>query len=418
MPKLKLTAAAVARLSVPVSGRVDYFDASLPAFGLRISKTGARKYFLMTRINNDLVRLTLGSAKIADDSIGLTLKEARGKAGELNDLIERGIDPRQEKEIEKNQNKVRARHTFEVVGKRFMRQYVEPRLAKSTQREYRRSLTGTDTESWKNKPISAITRADIIAMLDDMVERGSAGAANNRLAYLKKFFNWCADKDLIEIPPTDRIKRPGPKKVGQRVLSKNECSKVWQAFEAEDGTFGDLFKLLFLTGQRRSEVGGIRWEELSDLEGQSPVWEIPASRTKNRRPHIVPLAPQAVSIITNRPTFGEADLLFTNTGNTPVTGFGRAKKRIDCWIAEKRKEEDIKPIPDWTLHDLRRTMVTMMNEDLSIPPHVVEACVNHISGSAKAGVAGVYNKALYLKERRKSLLKWADFIGSLVKKPK
>jgi hypothetical protein len=64
------------------------------------------------------------------------------------------------------------------------------------------------------------------------------------------------------------------------------------------------------------------------------------------------------------------------------------------------------------VHDLRRTVVTMMNERLSVPPHIVEAVVNHISG-VKAGVAGVYNRALYLPERRAALNAWAEYVGRL-----
>jgi hypothetical protein len=67
----------------------------------------------------------------------------------------------------------------------------------------------------------------------------------------------------------------------------------------------------------------------------------------------------------------------------------------------------------WTLHDLRRTMVTAMNERLGIAPHVVEAVVNHMSGAAKRGVAGVYNRAIYLKDRQEALIAWAEFVSRL-----
>jgi integrase len=410
MPKLKFTAAAVARLSTPETGRIDYFDAALPAFGLRVSKTGARKYFLMTRIDGKQVRLTLGVAKVKDDAPGLTLKEAREKAAEFGDLIERGIDPRQLKAVEKQLNQELSQNTFKAVGERFMRQHVDAQLTKSTAREYRRVLTGPDTADWQNKLISSISKADVLTVLDNMVERGSAGAANNTLAYLRKFFNWCTDKDLIEIPPTDRIKKPGPTNVGHRVLTLEECADVWRAFDAEGGAFGDLFKLLLLTGQRRSEVGGMRREELADLDGKSPTWNISAIRTKNARPHIVPLSKPAVEIIQSRPEIGDKGLFFTNTGKAPVSGYGRAKQRIDAWIAKDRENQERPTIPPWTLHDLRRTMVTIMNENLGVAPHVVEACVNHISGGAKAGVAGVYNKALYLDDRRKALVAWAELV--------
>ncbi|TAN71018.1 MAG: hypothetical protein EPN20_04975 [Magnetospirillum sp.] len=268
---------------------------------------------------------------------------------------------------------------------------------------------------WANRPVAAITRADVRSVLDTMVERGSAGGANNLLAHLSKFFNWCAEKDLLEIPPTDRLKPPGPKNVGERTLSAAEIAEVWQAFGAEGGAFCDLFKLLLLTGQRRAEVGGMLRTELSDLDGDKPTWEIPSDRTKNGRPHTVPLAPAAAKIIKARPEIGEAGFLFTTSGETPVSGFSKTKERVDGRIARKREEAGIRPMPDWTLHDLRRTMVTLMNERLGIAPHVVEACVNHVSGGAKAGVAGVYNKALYLAERREAMTAWAAYVDALVK---
>lgn len=107
---------------------------------------------------------------------------------------------------------------------------------------------------------------------------------------------------------------------------------------------------------------------------------------------------RAAAIIRARPAFGKEGLLFTTTGTTAASGFSKSKARIDAWIAAQRVKAVAKPMPDWTLHDLRRTMATLLNDRLGIAPHVVEACINHVSGSAKAGVAGVYNKALYLTE--------------------
>lgn len=414
MPKIKLTALAVARLSPPTSGQVDYFDTAMPAFGVRVSLAGTRTYFVMTRVHGKLARLTIGKAKINDDDPGLSLKDAREKAGEWTDLASRGLDPRQLKAQERQDNAERSRNTFKAVGERFMRQHVEPRLAASTQREYKRVLVGPDTAAWANRPISAITRADVRSVLDAMIERGSPSAANSTLSYLAKFFNWCADQDLIEMPPTERMKKPSPTVVGERTLSEAEIVQVWRAFEAEGGTFRDLFKLLLLTGQRRAEVGEMRRRELIGLDGEQPTWEILGVRTKNSRSHLVPLAPSVVKIIEAMPVVGEGDLLFTTTGRTPISGFSKAKERVDTWIANKRKEAGDRPMPEWNLHDLRRTMVTMMNERLGIAPHIVEACVNHVSGGAKAGIAGVYNKALYLRERREAMVAWAAFVHSLI----
>lgn len=414
MPKMKLTALAVGRLNPPATGQVDYFDTTMPAFGVRVSLAGTRTFFVMTRVHGKLARLTIGKAKIKDDGPGLSLKDAREKAGAWTELAGKGIDPRQLKAQEREGNEERSRNTFKTVGERFMTQYVERRLALSTHREYRRTLFGQDTAAWAHRPVADITRADVRGVLDTMVERGSPSAANHTLAYLSKFFNWCAEKDLIETPPTDRVKAPTANNIGERALSEAEIAEVWRAFEAEGNSFRDLFKLLLLTGQRRSEVGGMDRSELSDLDGNRPLWEIPGKRTKNGRPHLVPLVPQTVAIINALPWIGDGGLLFTTTGATPISGFSKAKSRIDAWIAQQRKQNGVKPMPEWDLHDLRRTMVTMMNERLGIVPHVVEACVNHISGKAKAGVAGVYNKALYLAERREALTAWAGFVHGLV----
>lgn len=415
MPKLKLTAAAVARLTPPPQGRIDYFDANLPAFGLRLSHTGARKYFVMTRVHGQLSRLTIGPAKTAEDGPGITLSDARKKAGEWVELAGSGQDPRQLKATEKQANAEKSANTFPVVADRFMKQHVEPKLSASSKREYRAALFGKDLSAWQNYPVSSITRADVRTVLDAIMQRGSPSVANHMLAYLSKFFNWCAEKDLLEIPPTDRMKAPAQKTMGERTLSETEIVEVWKAFEAKGESFRDLFKLLLLTGQRRSEVGNMTYGELVGLDGDKPTWEIPGSRTKNGRPHSVPLSKEAVAIITNLPIIGESGLLFTTNGTTPISAFSKAKGRIDAHIAEERKKvENEAVMPEWDLHDLRRTMVTMMNERLAIAPHVVEACVNHVSGGAKAGVAGVYNKALYLSERRTALQSWATYVTNLV----
>lgn len=393
----------------PKGKRNEYWDAIVPGFGLRVTDAGGKSFFLRTRAGAEQLRMSWPYP-------ATTLEAARAAAKAALDDLAQGIDPKAKKVAEAEAKAEKAANTFKTVGERFMRQHVEPRLALSTHREYKRALFGADTAAWANRPVAAITRADIRAVLDTMVERGSAGGANNLLAHLSKFFNWCAEKDLLEIPPTDRLKPPGPKNVGERTLNESEIAEVWQAFGAEGGAFCDLFKLLLLTGQRRGEVVGMRRAELSDLDGDKPAWEIPGDRTKNGRPHVVPLAPQAVKIIDARPEIGEAGLLFTTTGKTPISAFSKTKERVDGRIARRREEAGLPPMLDWTLHDLRRTMVTMMNERLSIAPHVVESCVNHISGGAKAGVAGVYNKALYLTERRAAMTAWAAFVDSVVSK--
>jgi integrase len=234
-------------------------------------------------------------------------------------------------------------------------------------------------------------------------------ACGNSLAlvYLRKFFNWCADREIIASPPTDRIRRLLPRS-RDRVLSEIELPLVWEACDDEGGIFGEFFKLLLLTRQRRGEVAGMRWDEIRDLGTESAIWEIPSTRTKNHRPHLVPLVAPVVDVLISIPRTGP--LVFTHTGTTSISGFSKVKIRIDQRIAEKLRRATMQPIAHWTLNDLRRTMVTVMNERLAIAPHIVEAVVNHVSGTARASVAGVYNRALYLSERRDALNRWAQLI--------
>ena len=403
-----ITDAMVRKVKPAAKGKRDeYWDAVIPGFGLRVTDAGGKSFFLRTRSAGGQLRMSWSYP-------ATSLEVARAEAKAALDDAARGLDPKARKEAEKRGNAERAENTFGTVAGRFLRQYAEPRLAKATVADYRRILLGKTTEKWAKRPVSAITRADVRGLVDAIVEKGHPIAANNTLAYLSKFFNWCAEKELVEVPPTDRVKKPAPPTVGDRTLSETEIAEVWRAFEAEGGVFADLFKTLLLTGQRRNEVAGMSRVELGGLDGDRPTWEIPKERTKNGRPHCIPLSSLARKIIEGRPEVGGSGLLFTTTGTTHVSAFSKAKDRIDGHIAKKREQSGLPAMPAWTLHDLRRTMVTMMNECLRIPPHVVEACVNHVSGSAKAGVAGVYNKALYLEERKAAFEAWAGFVQGLI----
>lgn len=403
-----ITAAMVDKLKpAPKGTRIEHWDAVVPGFGLRVTDAGGKSFFLRTRVNGEQLRMSWPYS-------ATSLEAARAAAKAVLGEVEQGIDPKAKRAAEQAEKAEVASHTFKVVAERFMRQHVEPRLAANTQKEYKWALFGQDTAAWANKPIAAITRANVRSLLEAIMESNRPASANKMLAYLSKFFNWCAEMDLLQVPPTDRIKKPAVNVIGERTLNHAEVVEVWAAFEAEGGLFGDLFKLLLLTGQRRSETAGMRLAELFDLDGEKPTWEIPSSRTKNSRPHAVPLSPQVVDIIKARPLIGDLGLLLTTTGTTPTTGFSNAKERVDAWIAKRRKEAGERPMPNWRLHDLRRTMVTMMNEHLGIAPHVVEACVNHVSGLAKAGVAGVYNKALYLEDRRRAFEAWDGYLKGIV----
>jgi integrase len=189
----------------------------------------------------------------------------------------------------------------------------------------------------------------------------------------------------------------------------DELRWFWSACDQLGEPFGPLLKLLLLTGCRRSEVAEMTWSELSP---DGSVWTIPGARTKNHRTHEVYLPPLARDLLASMHKIeGKAGFVFTTTGKTPVSGWGKLKARLDGRMAKAAAPEG-RAVPDWRLHDLRRTAATGMAE-LGIAPHIVEATINHISGH-KGGVAGVYNRAVHIEERKAALERWAAHVHAVV----
>ena len=184
---------------------------------------------------------------------------------------------------------------------------------------------------------------------------------------------------------------------------------VWKACGDDD--HGHIVKLLILTGQRRSEIGDLAWSEIDFAKRQI---ELPEHRTKNGRPHIVPLSDEALAILKRLPRQKGRDLIF-GVGAGGFSGWSKAKADLDGRIRKARREAGpkAKSMVAWTLHDLRRSFVTHVSEHGFAAPHAVEAIVNHING-AKAGIAGVYNRASYLNEKRQALELWGEHITTLV----
>jgi integrase len=438
VPKLKLTDATLKSLKAPAAGQADYFDTLLPSFGVRVSAKGQKTFFVFDRVGGKLRRMSLGRY----DPVTATLAAARDKARAFKANAERGVDPVVEA---KREEAAAEAGTFGKAVERFLARQ-RPKLAASTYREYRLCLTGQDVADWSGRQIASISRADVAAVLDKIDKRGKPSASNHALSYLRRFFNDALDAELIDRAPTDRMRVRHDNTKRDRALTDDELAIVAAALRDDDATlrvmYGvndvpllsdtlrDYFLTLALTGQRRAEVAGMMWDEVRDVDGKEPRWDLPGSRTKNELPHIVPLAPAVVAILKRRKSAAEAekqkaealaeldggealanlnvDAVFAGT----LHNTNRAKLALDARVTALCTALGRPALPHWTGHDLRRTMVTAMNET-GVAPHVVEAVVNHVSGAAKAGVAGVYNKALYLPERRAALAAWAEHVEAL-----
>jgi integrase len=242
------------------------------------------------------------------------------------------------------------------------------------------------------------------------VDRGSAVNANRLLAVLRRMFNWCISRGLVDKSPCDKLTPPAPETSRDRVLADDEIRVAWAAFGRVGWPFGQIAQLLLLTGARLNEIASGRWSEV-DLDGKT--WTIAKERSKNGVEHVIPLSDPAVTILQSLPRIGERKdgFVFTTKGTSPVSGWSRAKDTIDRAMLDARGP-DAEAIPHWTFHDLRRSAASGMAE-IGIAPHVVEAALNHKSGTIK-GVASVYNRYSYLSEKRAAFDAWARKVNAIV----
>jgi integrase len=249
--------------------------------------------------------------------------------------------------------------------------------------------------------LAKIDRATIAAQLNRIERESGAVTANRFRAALSSFFNWAAREGLIDANPAAFTNKRAEAS-RDRVLSNDEIRIIWSALPAND--FGDVVKLLLLTGQRRAEISDLSWSEIDFERGQIVL---PPSRTKNGRLHIIPMSGPVCAILEARSRIHGRDLVFGVRGNVGGFNFSRPKRQIDAAIMSGAIERP------WTLHDLRRTCAPGMADRLGIQPHIVEAVLNHASGH-KGGIAGVYNRAQYLAEKKQALALWADHLMALV----
>jgi integrase len=187
------------------------------------------------------------------------------------------------------------------------------------------------------------------------------------------------------------------------VITDLELKAIWQACQNDD--YGCIVRLLILTAQRREEVAAMTVGELDLADPKAARWSIPKERTKNGFPHDVPLSAAALEILSAAPKREGRELLF-GSGEGGFQGWSKAKAALD-----KRISKTGAKVRPWRLHDIRRTVATRM-ADLGTLPHVIEAILNHISGH-KGGVAGIYNRATYAKEKRQALDTWAAYVAKL-----
>lgn len=268
--------------------------------------------------------------------------------------------------------------------------------------------------AWGDRPVVEITRGDLLQLLDQVRnggdvtvktrnrgtfthKRGGPGAAAEVRKWVRAMFQYAVDAEIRADNPFAGVKNRDRQKPRDRVLSMEELRAVWAAACALPYPWGPFYQLLMLTGCRRGEWATACW---SWLDAGWLALEIPAEHYKTSRSHLVPLSNVARGIVSRLERGKAGDHLFsTDGGLTAIANFSEGKDQLtrgaEAYLGM--------PMAPWVVHDLRRSMATHM-ERIGIAPHVIEACLGH----TLKGVAGIYRRYNFAKEKREALQLWAD----------
>ncbi len=393
----RLTALAVERVK-PGEDRLEISDGGGP-LRLIIQPSGARSWGVRYRHQGQPKKLTLGPFP------ALSLAAARELCAEAMVTVAKGSDPA----TIKREARERGRDTVRHLVAEYVVRWQKPR--NRTWPEVKSTLERVLVVQLGARDIREVTRRDLIRVLD--------GHGRKTLAIVRRFFNWCLERDLVSASPAAGIKAADPIVSRDRVLTDDELRTFLLAIQQMGEPWTAVFELLALTAQRRSEVAEATWSEIQ--LGAAP-WTIAKERSKNGKAHVVPLAPRAMKIMTKLPSKDDGSLLFpaANGGDGAVSGFSKAKRRLDALMLAKMREaaqengSDPKKValPPWRIHDLRRTAATKMAA-LGHPIHVVERILNHVAGSTTGGLVAVYQRHDYAAERRAALESWALHLREL-----
>jgi integrase len=378
---MRLTDRTVATITVPPGkAEIIVFDDLLPGFGIRVRAGGSRRWVYQYRIGSTNRRFTFKE---------MDAGKARRAAETLAAKVTLGTDPALEKAA--------AHHAAGDTFKRCLDQYLarpQGKRRNSTLREIRRHLE-RNLAPLHPLHIKNLDRRRVSVELARLTSECGPVQSNRIRASLSRFLNWCigegfADANVALLTnKNEEFKR-------ERVLDDRELRTVWNALP--QGDFGDITRLLILTGQRREEIGQLRWSEFHVNE---KVIKLQGSRTKNHRPHIIPLSDPALAILKARQQNGR-DLVF-----------GRGVGGFSSWTRYKRALNARAPLDQpWVVHDLRRACAIGL-ANLGVQPHLVETILNHVSGF-RAGVAGRYNLAAYESEKRAALDLWGEHVMAVV----
>jgi integrase len=400
-------------------GRKDrlVFDDAQRGLAVRVTASGSRTYLCQYTLNRQKWRVPLGSCS------ALSLSKAREAAAAVMGDVAKGRNPaaeRKEAAAAEWAKRMRGRLTLAVLIQDWARLHLahrRPRYAAEAVRALRHALA-----KYLERPTEDLDRAAVVHALDSLSRRlkdkggrsktaplGTA-IAGRTAAYGRACFAWATKRGTVPSNPFAELPLPSAVNKRDRVLSDEEAAAIWRAACEAPYPFGTIVRLLMLTGQRREEVAGMTWAELSE---DLATWTIPATRTKNGTSHLVPLSQPASKILQVLRSDGPGDiqgahqraklaLVFPGERGTPFSGWSKAKSALDTASG----------VSGWWLHDLRRTLATGLQR-LGVRLEATEAVLNHLSGS-RAGVVGIYQRHDWAVEKRAALDAWSEHLLTAV----
>ena len=377
MPKKPLTDRAIAGAKpAPLGKRRLVWDALVPGLALRVTDKGNRTFVLVTRYPGSRNPTPRNLGKVG----AISLAEARDTAREWLGQIRKGVDP-QAQALERRQE------TFTAIASGyFTRKAKDLRSREKAEGTLARLVYPT----LGHRPIDAITRGDIVRLLDHIEDANGPVMANEVLGIVSRVFDWHASRsDTFRSPIVKGMNRAGAQ-VRSRILTDDELRAVWHASAGYGHPFGPMLRFILLTATRRNEALYAKRAEIVGSE-----WTIPAARYKTKIDHVIPLSQAAFAEVPS----GQGDWLFSANGKQVIGSHSRHKAKID----------EASGVSGWTLHDLRRTARSLMSR-AGIPSDHAERCLGHVIG----GVRGVYDRHLYLDEKRRAFEALAGLVERIV----
>lgn len=409
---VKLTKSYIDNLR-PTAKDAIYWDSELKGFGVKVTPKNRKVFLVMHRPKGHI-----GAAK--KYTIGThgewTVQQARDRAREVLTEGSKGNDVGAIERVERQRKS--SDMLTDLVDEFLKKHAAQNRTHDETKRILERELLPKHGK----KSIHVITKHDVLSALESIRDRGSPIMANRALAAIRKLMNWCVSRGIIDVSPANGISQLSKEVSRDHVLTLEETRAALISAKKMGYPYGNIVELLFLTAQRRNEVGEMCWSEL-DLDKAS--WTIPAERAKNGKAHDVHLSEDALTILRSiRRVVStdnvESNLVFTTTGTTPFSGYSKAKIALEKQMLEvlqkaandKGINPDTVKLTPLRLHDIRRTVTTELSK-LGVAIHVADAILNHKS-NAMSSVARIYQRNEFVEERREALDLWCDHLSKIM----